>query len=162
MDSFFLPVIFYLVFWLTIKAQIYPEPFKNSDLFSLAFKQFARGDLHLDAIFYILTYLAQELLTFRVFGGVGLMLLFSALLVIISRKNVSMSTWMLITVGGLWVVMIVGMYYLLSFSSSHDLSWWVTSGLDRMIFPGLILLWLGLITGLQYFLRPQIVTETSN
>jgi hypothetical protein len=52
---------------------------------------------------------------------------------------------MLMAVGGLWSVMIMGMYYLVSFDAAHDLSWWVTSGLNRMSFPGLITLWLGLI-----------------
>jgi hypothetical protein len=141
---FLIPMIFYLIFWQIIKAQIYTEPFKNSDLFSTALSHITQCNLHLEAGFYILTYLTQELLTFRIFGGVGLMLLILALLVTISRKNVPRSTWMLITVGGLWIVMIVGMYYLLSFSSTHDLSWWVTSGLNRMVFPGIILLWLGM------------------
>jgi hypothetical protein len=142
---FFSPLLFYVVFWQLTKAQVYPEPFRNSDLFSSALSQFKQGNFHLEAIFYILTYLTQELLNFRIFGAVGLALLLSAIFVIISRKHIPPSTWMLIIVGTLWIVMIAGMYYLLSFSSSHDLSWWVTSGLNRMIFPGIILLWLGVV-----------------
>jgi len=159
---FFLPVILYLVFWQITKAQIYPDPFRNSDLFSRAFNHLKQGDLHFEAIFYILAYFAQELLSLRIFGVVGLILLFSTLLVIVPRKNVPRTTWILITVGGMWVAMIVGMYYLLSFSSSHDLSWWVTSGFDRMVLPGLILLFLGVITAWQCVLPSKIVTETHN
>ena len=97
-----------------------------------------------DPLLMMLVYIILVVVLFKRGGPQFPVLLFSALLMIISRKNLPPSTWVLITVGGLWIAMISGMYYLLSFSSSHDLSWWVTSGLNRMVFPGIILLWLGM------------------
>jgi hypothetical protein len=45
--------------------------------------------------------------------------------------------------GLLWVGLIAGIYYLASFDRVHDLSWWVNSGLDRMLLPAISLLWIG-------------------
>jgi hypothetical protein len=39
--------------------------------------------------------------------------------------------------------MVFVMYYVASFDTNHDVSWWVSTGLERMLFPGLLLLWLG-------------------
>jgi hypothetical protein len=58
----------------------------------------------------------------------------------------------MIAAGGLLIVMIIGMYFLTSFDPDHDLSWWVTSGLNRMLFPGVIILWLGIIGAYRDFL----------
>ncbi|MFN2128465.1 MAG: hypothetical protein ACK2TU_11470, partial [Anaerolineales bacterium] len=64
--------------------------------------------------------------------------------VFIFYKFISRSAMVMIAIGGLFLLMIVGMYYLTSYDLANDLSWWVTSGMNRMIFPGIILLWLGL------------------
>ena len=45
----------------------------------------------------------------------------------------------------------LGIYYLASYDSVHDISWWVNTGLDRMLFPGLLLLWVGGISMVKLF-----------
>ena len=41
--------------------------------------------------------------------------------------------------------MILGMYLLLANDPSSNISWWVDTGLNRMLLPGMTLLWLGLV-----------------
>ncbi len=50
--------------------------------------------------------------------------------------------------GGVYLLAIVAMYYLVSYDPNHDISWWVSTGLDRMVLPGLLLAWVGGIAGL--------------
>ena len=71
-------------------------------------------------------------------------LLIGCVVVIIFYKFTSLTARVMIVAGCLFLLMVVGMYFLTSFDSSNDLSWWVTSGMNRMVFPGIIILWLGL------------------
>ena len=51
--------------------------------------------------------------------------------------------------GWIYLLAIAGMYYLASYDTAHDISWWVSTGLDRMLMPGLLLAWAGGVAGLQ-------------
>ena len=143
------PLIIYIFFWQIVKNTVYPKPFSNSNLLSEALVEILDGELHLSAVFYILLYLLQELTSQNVFGWLGFSLFLAGSLIIISRKSIPRSAGMLMAVGGLWIAMMVGMYYLISYDDAHDLSWWIISGLNRMIFPGLIVLWIGLVAAMQ-------------
>jgi hypothetical protein len=58
---------------------------------------------------------------------------------------------------------ILGFYFLASFDTVHDISWWVNTGLMRMLLPAFILLWLGGIGLLRIFLNgsPQPTSTQS-
>jgi hypothetical protein len=49
----------------------------------------------------------------------------------------------------------IGVYYLTSYDTAHDISWWVDTGLDRMMLPGLLLLWIGGISGVSLFYKRE-------
>lgn len=146
---FLAPLLVYLVFWQVIKQQMYPDPLTKSNLASDALLQIIRGDFHIRELFFIIKFLLQEMVSPNVWGALGVILLFAAFPVLFFRKSVSRAAKVMIATGGLFLAMIIGMYYLTSFDSAQDLSWWVTTGLNRMIFPGLVLLWLGIIGAYQ-------------
>jgi len=142
---FLTPLVIYFLIWIVVKAQIYPEPLSKTNLTSDALNYILKGELHIQEVFFIFAFLFQELVTSSVWGAFGIILLVICIFVLIFLKCVSRIATVMITIGGILLLLIVGMYYLTSYDSAHDLSWWVRSGLDRMIFPGLIVLWLGLI-----------------
>jgi 4-amino-4-deoxy-L-arabinose transferase-like glycosyltransferase len=142
--AFLAPIAVYLLFWQVVSMQVYPEPLSKTTLALDAILQILNGELHIQEAFFILYYLFQQLVTFQVWGILGVILLVGCVIVIIYRKLTSLTARVMIVTGCLFLLMIVGMYFLTSFDSSNDLSWWVTSGMNRMNFPGIIILWLGL------------------
>lgn len=159
--GFVTPPIIYVLFWEVVKKQVYPEPYSSESLTSKALHQIFSGNLHNSEAYYIIHYFLKELVNFKVFGGLGLIILFGIIIILVSRKPLPKPSTALISVGGLWIVMIVGLYFVLSYHHVHDLSWWVISGLNRMNFPGLIVLWLGLIPPLQnvFFSEEEAIFE---
>jgi len=143
--SFLAPLVIYLLFWQVLKQQIYEDPLSKTSLTSDALAILAQGEFHIKEVFFIFAFLMQELQSFDVWGVLGIVLFIMCIIVVIFRKSVSRNATVMIAIGGMFLLMIIGMYYLTSFDSVHDLNWWVSSGLNRMIFPGIIVLWLGII-----------------
>jgi len=143
--SFLAPLAIYLLFWQVLKQQIYEDPLSKTSLTSDALAILAQGEFHIKEVFFIFAFLMQELQSFDVWGVLGIVLFIMCIIVLIFRKSVSRNATVMIAIGSMFLLMIIGMYYLTSFDSVHDLNWWVSSGLNRMIFPGIIVLWLGII-----------------
>ena len=101
------------------------------------------GDLHFEEIGYIGRRIIGDLFSFEVWGVLGLGMLFVLLLALLEHGKLPRPAVFALGCGFLWVGLIAGIYYLASFDSVHDLSWWVNSGLDRMLLPALLLLWIG-------------------
>lgn len=143
--SFLTPLVIYFLIWQMIKAQIYPNPLSKTSLTSDALGQILRGDFHIKEGFFIFVFLMQQLVSPKVWGALGFLLFLTCIPVLIFRKRVSRAATVMIATGGLLVITMIGMYYLTSYDLEHDLRWWVTTGLNRMIFPGIFLFWLGII-----------------
>lgn len=143
------PMFIYGLFWLLVKSMVYTRPAANSALALTAMNQIMVGDMHLADAWYVLRNIFIRLIdisTWGVFGIVILLFLISFAITLSKRLvTVPFSLW----VGLLILILIFGIYYLTSFDMEHDISWWVSTGLDRMVFPGLILLWIGVISVLK-------------
>lgn len=135
------PVAIFSVLWFVVSGQIYTKPVQNTGLFSNALSHILAGDLHLGEAGYILEYLARELVSPTTWGVVGTGLLLFALAGILSRGTGFFSPGVLS--GLLFFVVMICIYYLTSFDGTHDISWWVSTGLNRMVMPGVALLWVG-------------------
>jgi hypothetical protein len=61
-------------------------------------------------------------------------------------RKVSQPGFMILLTGIFVTGMTAGIYYLASFDRVHDISWWISTGYDRMLLPGTILLLIGGIT----------------
>jgi hypothetical protein len=145
------PVTVYGILWILVKAVVYTRPAANSKLLSTAMSQIMAGNLHLADAWYVISTPFMNLADVSTWGVLGiavlLVLIFSAIILTQRRGTPSPSLW----VGVLLFVLILGMYYLTSFDTKHDISWWVSTGLNRMIFPAIVLLWIGGLGMLQLF-----------
>ena len=147
----FSPIVVYLVFWTALKAAVYTQPAGRVDLMTNAASQILSGNLHPDEAFYVMRALLVGLFTPADWGMLGFGLVAVAILALLKGIRGRPSSWMLAACGGLCVVVVGGMYFLTSYDSAHDISWWVSTGLERMLLPAMVLLWLGAILGMQPF-----------
>jgi hypothetical protein len=138
-----IPVGVYAIFWQLIKLHAYSQNSAKSGLLQAALDRIKVGDLHFEEIGYIVRRIIGDLFSFDVWGVLGLGMLCVLLLALLKRLQLPRPAAFALGCGLLWVGLIAGIYYLASFDSVHDLSWWVNSGLDRMLLPALLLLWVG-------------------
>ena len=136
------PLCGYWVFWWLVKAMAYSDQAAKSGLAMEAIQRNLAGDFHLVEAVYILRSLFTDLFSAQVWGvlGIGMLLAWALALVRPGRWRGTISP--ILICGLLYILAILGMYYLASYDSVHDISWWVNSGLDRMMLPGVILLWI--------------------
>jgi len=137
------PMFFYQIYWWLVSRSAYLEGVERSQIGLQAFSAMVEGNLHLTEGLYILTAGFSRLLNFESWGvwGMGLILLAAAGTWGWKKKRGGSS--LVFLAGWLMLGMVVVMYYIASFDKNHDISWWVSTGLERMLFPGLLLLWLG-------------------
>ncbi len=146
-----LPLLVYGLFWWLVKEQVYPTGVAKTGLGGVALREMLSGNLHLHQAAYILRTFVGHLFELQTWGSFGLVLVFVLLLsmVLIWRRRVS--TGIILWSGVLITLAILGIYYLASYDRVHDISWWVNTGLDRMLLPGLMLLWIGGVSMIKLF-----------
>jgi hypothetical protein len=142
------PLCLYTLFWLIASRQIYPPSDRNSGMYLAAITQISNGNLHPAEAGYILSRFFRDLVSHSVWGVIGIGLLLLPWLGShppAGRNN----SWLLTMAAGLCCILLVlGIYLLVSYAPGRDISWWVSTGLDRMIMPGIVLLWLGIASRL--------------
>jgi len=113
--------------------------------------KFCRGTCHLDAVLYILRTLLRGLIldieTWGIFGVALLMILSISSIAYLRKRESGLILW-----GGLlFLGIVVTTYYIASYDTVHDISWWINTGLDRMLLPGTIIVVVGGMDGLSSF-----------
>lgn len=143
------PMVVYGVFWILVKALVYRRPAANSALVLTAVRQIFAGDFHLEDTGFILRSTLFNLSDISTWGLLGmaifLVLIFSVIILTRRRDSTPLSLW----VGLLLLILILGIYYLTSYDTEHDISWWVSTGLNRLLLPAVVMLWVGGISSLQ-------------
>ena len=153
-----IPLGVYTVFWLFLKGVIYDQQF-GSDLVTPALAQISRGDLHIAEALFILRSTFSHIMRIKVWGVVGIGIIITLILSLVPllwRK----SLWVVFVSGLAYMLAILGFYFLASFDTVHDISWWVNTGLMRMMLPAFILLWLGGIGLLGIFLNGSYLSTS--
>lgn len=139
-----LPFAAVAVMWFTFQMAVQAESEMGLAL-RLALDSLGRGQPHLDAIYRTHRYLIHRLVTPEAWGLASLLAL-AALLRVLSNRELRQDrrlAFMAVAVCALWGG-IVGFYFLVSFRG--DLSMWLVTGGDRMVFPfGLMLMLLALV-----------------
>lgn len=135
------PLAIYSSLWLAFSGHIYPDSERNTRLLLNALSHLLHGDLHLTEAGFILNYLIIELFSPSTWGVVGMGSVLLILAAIFNQQTKILSPPILIAI--LYLLIFTGVYYLTSFDDTHDISWWVSTGLNRMITPGVTLLWVG-------------------
>jgi len=153
-----MPIGVYTVFWLFLKGVIYTQQF-GSDLVTPALVQLSHGNLHIAETLFIMHSIFSQLMIIKFWGVVGIgiiIVLILSLVPLLWRK----SLWAVFVSGLAYMLAILGFYFLASFDTVHDISWWVNTGLMRMMLPAFILLWLGGIGLLGIFLNGSYLSTS--
>jgi len=146
-----MPIGIHTVFWFFLKGAIYDQQF-GSDLVTPALAQLSHGNLHISEALFIMHSIFSQLMIIKFWGVVGIGIIIALILSLVPllwRKPL----WVVFVSGLAYMLAILGFYFLASFDTVHDISWWVNTGLMRMMLPAFILLWLGGIGLLGIFLN---------
>ena len=143
-----MPLGVFTVFWLLLKRVIYDQQL-GSDIVTPALAQFSRGNLHIAEALFILHSAFSQFIKIKVWGVVGFGIIIALILSLVPllwRK----SLWVVFVSGLAYILAILGFYFLASFDTVHDISWWVNTGLDRMLLPGFLLIWIWGISWIEH------------
>jgi hypothetical protein len=143
-----LPLAGYALMWVALRGAAYTRPTGQGDMVGNALAAIYTGQLHLSEMVYILRRLVVDLFDPVTWGVLGVALLVAAWLSLRRRPRHSQASSLALP-GLVFLAAILGMYYLTSYDTTHDISWWVSTGLGRMLLPAVCLLWVGLFLGAQ-------------
>lgn len=130
------------VFWLLTSRTFYSLAPSSSGFLEHLLDDLARGRFRLAELGQILVFVLRHLGTPETWGtaGVGALALW---LLAGFGKNIKLTAEpFFAAAGAACVLVMVGVYYTFAFEPVHELEWWLTSGFNRMILPGMLLIWL--------------------
>ena len=136
-----LPPILLVLVWLAASPDVYLRPMREASIRQAALQQAIAGDLHLAQIITIGKYLLSQASDLRTWG-----VLIPVILLLVTLglafKSHSRPGWMLFILGVALVLPFLGVYWAASYDSRSDLQWWLNTGFNRMLMPGVTILWL--------------------
>jgi hypothetical protein len=147
-----IPLAIYAVFWGATLALVYSGSSASQGLMGVVIRENLGGNLHLNELGYILRSAASYPFSIQSWGIFGLACLLMGVLGLVRRVRLSAGSalWLVSSLATALVTVLI--YYAASYTTENDISWWVSTGLERMMFPSFGLLWVGLVTwGLQTF-----------
>lgn len=137
------PLVIYIPFWLWVKGFVYYQPVNNANLLSTALKQILSGYFNINESLYLLKATTAYLFDTKSWGIFGYVLIPVLALWIVTKFRALESPSRLVICGFFYVFIIMAMYYTTSYHDEFDISRWISTGLDRALMPGFILLWFG-------------------
>lgn len=140
-----IPIIGYGLFWWLVKNQVYPLTMKDEGILRTALNQISQGNFHLSQVLYLIEQWFFRLLRFDIWGVSGIVLIGLGGLGYFFRNKHNLEVNPYFLSGFLITLIVIGIYFILSFDQKHDLSWWVNTGFDRMWLPAFLFLLYGLI-----------------
>ena len=137
------PMLFYQAFWWLVMTAVYTGRFEKSQMGQRALTSILEGNLHLNEGLYVFTFGFSRLFQFKNWGLWGIGVVIVTLLAVFLGIKQRNGRWITFLAGWIFIGMICLMYYITSYDITHDVSWWVSTGLERMLIPGMLLLWMG-------------------
>jgi len=137
------PMLLYTLFWYWLNSQVYVPTGITNDLVGNGLSQVLSGNLHPSGAGYLARSLITRLINVKTWGLLGILVLVSLPFSLFKSIRAGRAGSLTFYLGLLWIGMISGMYFLASYDPRHDISWWVSTGLDRMLLPGILLSLLG-------------------
>lgn len=134
-----------ILFWLgwTLSSRGFYDQIRGSGSFvRILTQEVLQGRFHLSDLGHIFSYALSQMVNPEAWGtaGVAVLILGAAARFFVRREAVSVQ--FLGAAGALFVILMIGVYFTFAFEPVHDLDWWLTSGFNRMILPGMLLVWL--------------------
>ena len=140
------PLAIYQVYWLILKPAVYSQAAAKANLPLEALRQLTSGNLHIGSVLYILRSLALTVVDRGAWGVLGVLMLLALFLSF--RAFARHRQAGLAALSGLVCVgAVLAIYQVTSYDTVHDLSWWISTGFDRLLLPGFLLLWVGGLAG---------------
>jgi len=140
----FLSLVIFWGLW-KVTSIFYSIPEGVENLYKVALQEIVSGNLRLSSLAFMLSFLGRQAIHFQTWGSIGVGLFLSALLYLTRGREINQREGWFFLIGFLNVVIVIGIYYIFAFDSRYDISWWLNSGFNRMVMPGMILIWLGTI-----------------
>lgn len=136
------PVILTLIWKLTSRHFYLGVAEAESSLILLV-TNFSQGIYKLDNISAIILFLLKELFNYQTWGVIGLGLIAAVMFGLYGKRNFIPGSSMIFLAAATLISIVIAMYYVLPLYGNPDVYWWLGSGFNRMILPGVSLLWLG-------------------
>lgn len=141
------PLLIYIFLWIATSPLVYRGTTWVGAEFKLGLSEAFVGTAYLQSLIYVLKNYLFNLINLQVWGVLGFMVL-SAIFGIGSFVRFNWPTTLLVSCGMALTLSILVAYPLLASTPDIDISWWVNTGLNRMLMPGMTILWLGVTYGL--------------
>jgi hypothetical protein len=138
------PLAIYSGLWLGTSALVYRQSGWSDLVFRSGIEQILAGHINLEGCIFVLRSFLAGFFDLNTWGilGISLLLLVGLIPLFFKRRN---SSLVLVGAGLLCLLATLGLYWLMANDPGSNISWWVDTGLSRMLLPGMSLLWLGLI-----------------
>ncbi|MBN2502246.1 MAG: hypothetical protein JXB38_15795 [Anaerolineales bacterium] len=143
-----LPLVLFLAVWIPSSSFVYPQGARSTDLTRLVLRQTLQGNLHFQEIGYVLVYFLSKLFQVNEWGLLGYTGSLAFVYWLTHQGTRPRWKFNCIGAGLAFMVLVFGLYYVTSYDQSHDISWWVSTGLSRMMMPGLVTVGVGLVLSL--------------
>jgi hypothetical protein len=136
-----LPPILLVLVWAAARPDVYVRPMREASIRQAALQQAIAGDLHLAQIITIGKYLLSQASDLRTWGVLIPVILLLVILALVFKSR-SQPGWMLFILGVSLLLPFLGVYWAASYDTRSDLQWWLSTGFNRMLMPGVTILWL--------------------
>lgn len=140
------PILLIILLWYTTKGLVYHQSGWSNEFIRSGLSRFGTGLVNWDGVGYVLRSLFLGLFDLSVWGLLGFAVLLAVVVVpFILRKAASRNIpgIYLVISGTGYLLLIVGLYLILANTPESNISWWVDTGLNRMLLPGITILFLG-------------------
>jgi hypothetical protein len=137
----------YTIFWTAVKSYISPHLLSESDMLRPMLDNLLTGNISWDTLRYILQTFLLSIFDLDQWGLLGFSMVVMIILALVRFRHWPEEGVMVFVSGVLFILILLGSYYPLStfYSTTRDISFWLSVGLERMAMPGMILCWLGLL-----------------
>jgi len=139
--------------WYVTSSRFYTGNLLVEGNFERFIQQLSLGNFHQGEFILILKYFLRLLYDFKTWGAIGLGFLLVIIGFLLSVYKQDSKIWIFLLTSTSSFAVIIALYYALSFNQVHEVEWWLGGGFSRMIMPGMILLWVGIVWQL---LQPKI------
>jgi hypothetical protein len=141
------------VVWDVTSSRFYTGNLLVEGNFERLIQQLSSGVFHQGEFILILKYFFRLLYDFKTWGAIGLGFLLVIIGFLFSTYKKDSKIWIFLLTSASSFAVIIALYYVLSFNQVHKVEWWLGGGFSRMIMPGMILLWVGIVWQL---LQPEL------
>lgn len=139
--------------WYVTSSRFYTGNLLVEGNFERLIQQLSIGIFHQGEFILILKYFLRLLYDFKTWGAIGLGFLLVIGGFLLSAYKQDRRIWIFLMTSASSFTVIIALYYALSFNQVHDVEWWLGGGFSRMIMPGMVLLWVGIVWQL---LQPEL------